>query len=252
MTKKIYLMLEGDNHVSKIINSFITTLIVLNILAVILDSYSMLHVKYRHYFNLFEIISIIIFSIEYILRVISSPYKYSDTYNPIEILHYIITPLALIDLLSILPFYLPLVFRFDLRVIRIFRVFRLVRILKIKRYSKSLDLVVKVLKSKKTDLILTFFVVSVILLLCGSIMYYVENEVQPDVFPNIIDSTYWALKTMVFLGYDTPPLTVLGKFLGIIITLLGLGWIALPISIISSGFIEEIGKTKNGHEDTKR
>lgn len=73
-------------------------------------------------------------------------------------------------------------------------------------------------------------------------MYYTENEVQPNIFPNIIDSTIWSLKTMVFLGYDTPPLTIVGQIMGLLITLLGLGWIALPISIISSGFIEEIHK----------
>ena len=106
-------------------------------------------------------------------------------------------------------------------------------------------------QNKKTDLILVFSIISVMLLLCGSIMYFIENEVQPEVFPNIIDSTFWSLKTMVFLGYDTPPITIAGKFVGILITLLGLGWIALPISIISSGFLEAISKRSKNLEKPK-
>ena len=100
------------------------------------------------------------------------------------------------------------------------------------------------MKKKKTDLALTIFIIGIMLLLSGSIIYYVENELQPDVFPNIVESSLWALRTMVFLGYDSPPLSVLGKIIGLFITMLGLGWIALPISIISSGFIEEIEKNK--------
>ena len=244
MLKKIFAWVEGNSRAAKTVNALIVVLIGLNILAVVLDSYQSIHIRHRRLLDLFETVSIGIFSLEYILRVVTSPYKYGERYLARNIGKYLISPLAVIDLLSILPFYLPMLFRFDLRIIRIFRVFRLVRILKIKRYSTSLDLVVRVLKSKKTDLVLTFSVIAVMLLLCGSVMYYVENDVQPEVFPNIVDSTYWSLKTMVFLGYDTPPVTGIGRFLGIVITLLGLGWIALPISIISSGFIEEIDAKK--------
>jgi len=91
---------------------------------------------------------------------------------------------------------------------------------------------------------MVLLIIFIMLLLCGSAMYFIENEVQPKVFPNILDSTIWALRTMVFSTYGASPLTPMGKIVGLLITLLGLGWISLPISIISSGFIEEIEKRK--------
>ena len=242
--KRVYDLLEGHSRLSRIINSLIAGLIVLNVISVVLESYQGIEEKYSTLFYKFEIFSMTVFSIEYISRLISAPYKYSNTYKPIYLLRYFFSALAIIDLISVLPFYLPLVFRMDLRFIRIIRVFRLIRILKIKRYSKSLDIIVKVLRKKKTDLILTMVIISILLFMSGSIIYYAENDVQPNVFPNILDSAYWALKTMVFLGYDSPPLTIVGKIVGIMTTILGLGWIAMPISIISSGFIEEIDSKK--------
>jgi voltage-gated potassium channel len=242
--KKIYDLFEGHSKKSKIMNSSIAVLIIINITAVILDSYKNIDKAFSTEFYYFEVFSIIVFSIEYLLRVISVPCKYEGKYNPIHICRYIVSPLAIIDLLSILPFYLPLLLKLDLRFIRIIRVFRLIRILKIKRYSKSLDTIIRVFKNKKTDLIMTIVVIGILIILSGSIMFYLENDLQPDVFPNIVDSSIWSLKTMVFIGYENPPLSGLGKVLGLLITLLGLGWIAMPISIISSGFVEEINKQK--------
>lgn len=246
--KKLYELFEGHSKLSKILNSAIALLIILNILSVIIESYQSIYQKYNRAFYSFEVFSIIVFSIEYILRLLCSPYKYSNKYDLKKITRYFLSPLAIIDLLSILPFYLPLLIRMDLRFIRIVRVFRLIRILKIKRYSKSIDIIVKVLRKKRTDLVMTIVIITILILMSGSIVYYAENELQPDKFPNIIDSSYWALRTMVFLGYDTPPISVIGKIVGIITTILGLGWIAMPISIISSGFIEEIEHKKEVHK----
>jgi voltage-gated potassium channel len=242
--KTIYDWFESNSVVSRIINKAVAILIFVNVFAVILDSYNGIDRALRISLNYFEAISIIIFSIEYVLRIISSPYKYDKKYRIQNIFRYAFTPLALIDLFSIVPFYIPLIIPMDLRFIRILRIFRLIRILKIKRYSKSIDLITKVFVKKRTDLIMVLIVIGVLILMSGSVMYYVENELQPEVFPNIIDSSLWSLRTMVFLGYDEPPLTLCGKIIGLLTTLLGLGWIAMPISIISSGFIEEIDKRR--------
>ncbi len=238
--RKLLAFLKRHSHLSRALGILLIVLICANIVAVILDSYVELHGRYATFFSTFELFSIAVFTVEYLLRVLASPYLDGDTYSTRSLVRYLVSPMALIDLLAILPFYLPFLFAFDLRMIRIFRVFRLIRILKIKRYSKSLDLIVSVLKAKRTDLFLVFVITSILLLLCGSTMYFLENEVQPDIFPNILDSTLWSLKTMVFLGYDAPPMTIPGKFTGLLITLLGLGWIALPISVVSSGFMEAI------------
>jgi len=243
--RKIYDLFESNSVAARIINKAIAVLIFLNVFAVIVDSYPKLDSIVRSFLNCFEFISIMVFSIEYVFRLMSSPYKYDKKYRIGKILRFVYSPLALIDLFSILPFYIPLLIPMDLRFIRILRIFRLIRILKIKRYSKSIDLITKVFIKKRTDLIMVLIVIGVLILMSGSIMYYVENELQPEVFPNIIDSSLWSLRTMVFLGYDTPPLSICGRIIGLLTTLLGLGWIAMPISIISSGFIEEIDKKKN-------
>ena len=246
LLRKLHEIVDGDTKLARFLNGCTATLIIINIACVILDSYSSVHNKYFTLFQVIEIYSIIRFSIEYILRAIVSPFNYdNEKYRIKYIIKYMVSPIAIIDLASVLPFYLPIVFVFDFRLIRIFRVFRLIRVLKIQRYSKSLDLITRVLKSKKTDLIMTIIVIAIMLLLCRSIMYYAENDIQPNIFPNIVESTIWALKTMVFLGYEIPPLTIVGKVFGLLITLLGLGWIALPISIISSGFVEEMHKDED-------
>lgn len=131
--------------------------------------------------------------------------------------------------------------RFDFRIFRIMRIFRLLRVLKIKRYSKALDLITLVFKKKRAELLLSSFILIVLIFFAGSLMYYAENEVQPNNFPNIIESVRWSIKTMIFLGYaDSEPLTSFGSVLGMIIVVLGLGWLTLPVSILSSGFIEEV------------
>lgn len=153
--------------------------------------------------------------------------------------------MAIIDILAILPFYLPMLLKFDFRLFRILRVFRLLRVLKFKRYSKALDIITSVFKNKKAELLLSTLILTIMIFFAGSLMYYAENETQPESFPNIIESASWSIKTMVFLGYnDSEPLTPFGSIMGMIIVVLGLGWLTLPISILSSGFIEEIHKEK--------
>jgi voltage-gated potassium channel len=245
--KKLFELIEGTElKNSKRIDTFLLILISLNVLLVIIDSYGNIRLKYNYVITIFETISVIIFTVEYILRMICSPYRYSDTYNKTKILRYIITPMAIIDLLAILPFYLPLVFVFDFRIFRFLRIFRLLRVLKIGRYSKALDLIIRVFKKKKAELLLSSFILVVLIFFAGSLMYFAENSAQPEDFSNIIDSVKWAINTMVFLGYDNVvPLSPIGNILGMIIVVLGLGWLTLPISALSSGFIEQL---ENGNK----
>jgi voltage-gated potassium channel len=126
------------------------------------------------------------------------------------------------------------------------RLFRLLRILKLNRYNNSLELIGKVLKNEKEKLFMTIFIAVVMLLLASSIMYYIENAVQPDQFPNILATLWWAVATLTTVGYgDVYPVTVLGKILSGVIAVLGIGLVALPSGIISSGLINEVsGKQK--------
>lgn len=244
--KRIYEILEkGKSHdkLSIIFDYFIIVLIVLNVLAIFLESFQNINNKFSLQFRFFEIISVIIFTAEYILRFWTADIKKKNLF--ISKIIYILTPIALIDLFAILPFYLPMIIPFDLRFLRILRLVRIFRLFKIQRYSKSLNIIGKVLKDKKEELFVTIFVTFLLILIASTMMYYLEHDVQPENFPNIFYSFWWAVATLTTVGYgDIYPLTGWGKLLSGIIALLGIGLVALPTGIISSGFIEELGKQK--------
>lgn len=245
LLKRVYTIIEPaykDDLKSKIFDIFIMSLIVLNLIMVILESYETLEIKYEQFFKIFEACSVIIFTIEYILRLITADFKYPQ-YNALKsTIKYAKTPMALIDLLAILPFYLEIVF-VDLRFLRLFRLTRLnrfLRVIKFNRYTNSMKLLWVVIKKKKEELILTIFITSLMLLVASSIMYELENIKQPDKFSNIIESLWWAIATLTTVGYgDVYPETGSGKVLSGIIALLGIGLVALPTGIISSSFMEE-------------
>jgi voltage-gated potassium channel len=151
----------------------------------------------------------------------------------------------LIDLLSILPFYLPL-HGLDLRIIRAVRLFRLFRLFKVGRYPQSLNRLANVIKSKKEELVITLFSAIVLLIIASSLMYFIEKEAQPDVFGSIPDAMWWGAVTLTTVGYgDVYPVTLLGKFISASIAVLGIGLFALPAGIIASGFASELQKEKH-------
>jgi len=250
-TKKIsdffYQVLIPDNsekRSSRIFNIGMLFLITLNIVAVILEIEQGLYQKYQVVFNGFEVFSVTVFTIEYILRlwVCINDKKYS---NPvIGRIKYAIQPLQLIDLLAILPFYLPFI-GIDLRFIRALRLFRLFRLFKIGRYSQSLKTLANVIKEKKEELSITLFSGFIILLISSILMYFVEHQAQPDQFSSILDGMWWGAITLTTVGYgDIYPITFLGKILGVIIAILGIGLFAMPAGIIASGFVTELQKRK--------
>ena len=216
-------------------------LIWLNIAAIILDSINDVHDKYNEFFTYFGFFSIVIFTIEYLLRLWTAPYKFISSKNVfLPYLRYIFSFFGIIDLCVILPFYLPFIINVDLRVFRILRIFRFMRILKLARYNSSLKLIIRVFRKQKEKLYITIFFMVVMILLASSIMYFVENAVQPDKFPNIPATLWWAVATLTTVGYgDVYPVTILGKILGSIISIMGIGLIAMPSGIISMGLISE-------------
>ncbi len=154
-----------------------------------------------------------------------------------------ITPLAIVDLLAIAPFYLPMLIPVDLRFLRALRLFRILRVLKIGRYSEAMRLFGKVLKAKRAELVTAVFVLVVLLIISSSILYYVEHGVQPDKFTNIPEAMWWGTVTLTTVGYgDIYPVTPAGKLLAALISLMGIGLFALPAGLLSAGFIEEIRK----------
>jgi voltage-gated potassium channel len=158
-------------------------------------------------------------------------------------LKFILSPFGLIDLMAIIPFYIPFIISVDLRFLRILRITRFIRILKINRYNKAIDLIWKVVKEKKNELIMTGIVTLLLLVVASFLIYYFEGNSQPDKFPDIFSCFWWTLTTLTSLGNGTVyPITAFGKIISVLIAVLGIGLIALPTGIISAGFIEKLKK----------
>jgi voltage-gated potassium channel len=155
--------------------------------------------------------------------------------------------MALIDLLSILPFYLDFIlplFPIDLRALRILRLFRLLRLFKIARYLKALNIMQAVLRERKEQITVSIMFILFLLVVVSTLMYYAENEAQPDTFSSIPATMWWGIETLTTVGYgDMVPITPYGKLLGGMIAILGIGLFALPAGIFSSGLTEHLHRS---------
>ena len=245
---RLYEILEGSvvgDRVHRAFDIFIVTLITANVLAVMMETEKGFHLKHAEALRMFEVFSVAIFTIEYFLRIwvctnnprfkgaISGRVKYS------------ISLLALIDLMAILPFYLPLFIPFDLRILRVIRLIRLARLLKVGRYSEALKLFGRVLRTKREELLAALFILFIILIVSSSLLYYVESPVQPEKYSSIPASMWWGVVTLTTVGYgDIYPITPLGKLFGALISLIGIGFFAIPAGMLSAGFIEEHRRTR--------
>jgi len=254
--KRLFEIIEkgerGDNA-SRAFDISLIVLILLNVLSIILESFSGIQARFKNVLNYFELFSVVIFTIEYLFRLITADYKFSSKNMAISMVKYIFSFLAIIDLIAILPFYLPAFVDLDLRFLRIIRLIRILRLLKMGRYSNSLQILGNVLRRKKEELVVTIFVTGMLLLLASSCMYYVEADAQPDSFPNIIAAFWWGVATLTTVGYgDVYPVTVLGKIISGIVALLGIGIVALPAGIISAGFLEVLQERKQKEPATEK
>lgn len=227
--------------IHSLIDKSIYILIFLNVGAMILESHKNIRMAYGVSFNIFELLSIVIFSAEYIYRIIYASYK-EGTKGAFA---YIFSFYGLIDLISILPFYLNQIIKIDGRFFRILRLFRLTRIFKVGRKSKSLKVFTRALISVKSELTFTLFLSVITILFSASAIYYLENEAQPDKFSSITESVWWATVSLATVGYgDVYPVTVGGKIFASLISLVGIGVVAIPTGVISAAFVEEIYKER--------
>lgn len=247
-TKQVlFEIMEGDDRLlARFIDVFLLLLILLNVVVVLLETVTGLNALYGDLFFEFEVFSVVVFTLEYVLRlwVCTQRAEYAGAVR--GRLHYAITPMALVDLAAILPFYLPLLFPFDARMLRLIRLVRLLRLLKIIRYSESLRIFTDVYRMKKSELSMVFLVILFLLVFASAVIYHVENEAQPEVFSSIPAAMWWGVSTLTTVGYgDIYPVTPLGKFFGAIIALLGIGLFALPAGILGSGFVGALRRKAN-------
>jgi voltage-gated potassium channel len=263
---------------SIVLNWFLIILIFLNVVAVTLETVSSLRLEFKQLFWIFEAASVLIFSAEYLVRLWCVPAGPRVTLrrleearlqgDPEEIearqaeheeetgsrLRWVLSPMALVDLFAILPTFLP-VLGLDMRFLRALRLLRVFRLLKVARYTRSIRVFQQVLREKREELILSFFVMLLCLMISSSLMYFVEHDVKAHrdsgAFQSIPAAMWWATAALSTVGYgDVYPLTTLGKILGAIVAMVGIGMFGLPAGILASGFMEGIDR-KNAAAATK-
>lgn len=247
--RRVWSVLDAKNRsdtLTRWIAFFLLMLIVLNVLAVIVGSMREVEAEFGDALWAFEIVSVVIFTLEYLARLWSCVSQEEYRHPLWGRLRYMITPMAIIDFLAILPFYL-LFFAFDLRFIRALRVFRLLRVAKLGRYSAALRLLVRVVVNRKEELLITIMLMLILVIIAASFIYYAENEAQPEHYSDIPNSMWWSIVTLTTVGYgDVYPITPLGKFFAALSAIFGVGMVALPTGILGASFVEELRKQREG------
>lgn len=254
---RIYDIIENQSYqtpFSKLFDNFLIILILLNVSAVIAESVDAIYFPNQELFRLFEQFSIIIFSIEYLLRLWVIVEK--DREEHPEIPHWkrrwnwIKSPGAVIDFISIAPAFVNYFVTVDLRFLRVLRLFRL---LKLTRYFAAMRILLIVLSKEKESFKAVVFILIIMIVTAASGIYVVENQAQPEVFESIPKSMWWAVVTLTTVGYgDVIPVTTTGKFLGAVITILGVGLAALPAGILASGLASELEQRREKLEQKFR
>jgi voltage-gated potassium channel len=242
MKQKLYNIFEKEgSRANLVFERILVTMIILNVISIAVDTIRNLQTEIVFALKVFESFSIVVFSAEYLIRLYLADLTHPAVTQFRSRLRFIFSFFGLIDLLAILPFYLPFVIRADMRFLRILRLIRFFRIFKLSRYNSTLQLIWDVIKEKKSEFIMTFFISFLMLLVSAFLMYYIESPGQPENFRNIFSSLWWAVATLTPLGYGgVEPVTTAGKVMSAIVAVIGIGLIALPTGIISAGFIQKI------------
>lgn len=227
--------------------------ILLNILISVLYTFENIKAQYGSWLTVIEIITICFFAIDYFLRVWTADILYSELPKGKAFRKYIFSFMGIVDLLSFLPYFLPVFFPAGTVAFRMIRIVRIFRLFRINAYYDSLSVITEVIASKAQQLISSVFIILVLMLASSLCMYSLEHEAQPDVFSNAFSGIWWATSTLLTVGYgDIYPITTMGKLFGIFISFLGVGMVAIPTGIISAGFVNQYTTIKKraeyGHE----
>jgi|TARA_B110000261_G_scaffold33107_1_gene38171 voltage-gated potassium channel len=224
MKKQLWLILEDTTTKrGRYFDYFIQILILLSLVSFSLDTLPNLNYNTRVFLDYFEVISIVIFTIEFLLRIYVSK----------KPLSYIFSFYGIIDILAILPFYLNRVF--DLRFLRAFRIFRIFRALKLLRYNKALNRFRIAFKIVKEEVTLFFIVTLVLIFITSAGIYFFENEAQPEVFKSVFHSAWWSIVTLTTVGYgDVYPITLGGKIFTFFVLMIGVGLVTVPAGLVAT------------------
>lgn len=246
MRKRIFDIIQigsKEDLISAICDYVIVASIILNLLVLYVGTFQVPQ-GLRVLMNRVEAVTVVIFVIEYILRVWTADYLYPEKTAPRARLSFMFSVFGIIDLFSILPYFL-LMLPSGMVAFRVLRVFRILRLFKINAQYDAFNVIMDVLKNKKEQIISSVCIVLIMMLASSLLMYSVEHEAQPNVFENAFSGVWWSVSTLLTVGYgDIYPVTTLGKIMAIVMSFLGVGLVAIPTGIISAGFVEQYTRMK--------
>ena len=219
--------------------------IVINLIVSLAYTFETVRLKYGRALITLEMITVVFFAMDYLLRLATAKFRYKQRSEIRAALKYILSASGIIDLLSFLPYWLPIFFPSGAVAFRMFRIVRIFRLFRINSYYDSLNVITEVITSKSQQIISSVFIIIVLMTASSLCMYSIEHDAQPHVFTNAFSGIWWAVSTLLTVGYgDIYPITDVGKIFSIVITFLGVGVVAIPTGIISAGFVDQYTRIK--------
>lgn len=236
---------KADDFVSRAYDLFSAAMLLINIAVTVLYTFDHMELHYGNFLLAAEAVTVAFFALEYVLLVWTAPVNQPGMTEARATWQYVRSFSGIVDLLSFLPYYLPIFFPAGAAVFRLFRVVRIFRLFQINTYYSSMNVITQVLHSKRQQLASSVFILTVLMLASSLFMYGLEHEAQPEVFSNAFSGIWWAVSTLLTIGYgDIYPITIPGKIVSIFITFLGVGMVAIPTGIISAGFVDQYSRLK--------
>ena len=235
----------ASDTVSRTYDVVSTLILLVNVVVTIMYTFDSMELQYGSTLLFLEAATVAFFAVDYALRLWTAPFIRPNLSPSRATWKYFISFTGIVDLLSFLPYYLPIFFPAGTAVFRLFRVVRIFRLFQINAYYDSLNVITEVISSKRQQFVSSVFIILVLMVASSLAMYSVEHVAQPEIFSNAFSGIWWAVSTLLTVGYgDIYPITNLGKILSICITFLGVGMVAIPTGIISAGFVDQYSRLK--------
>lgn len=238
---------DKSDLTSRIFDIFIVVVILVNLFTTLFATFDE-SAPYTSIINQIEFISVMIFTVEFVLRLWTADFLYPDKNRFAAMIAFFISFYGLIDFLTFAPYYLPIGFPAGVVALRVFRVIRIFKLFRINPNYDAFNVIVDVINEKKNQILSSFCMILILMIASSLCMYSLEHEAQPECFQNAFSGIWWSVSTLLTVGYgDIYPITVLGKVMAIVISFLGVGMVAIPTGIISAGFVEQYTKQKNSY-----
>ena len=246
--KRIFEIIEigaPEDYVSRVYDIINMLSILVNLMVSILYTFERVRFRWGGVLLTVEAITVAFFALDFFLRLFTAQYLYPKKSEKRALWCYLVSFKGLVDILSFLPYYLPIFFPAGAAAFRLFRVMRFFRLFRINAYYDSFSVIAEVIDNKRQQLMSSVFIILILMVASSLCMYSLEHEAQPEVFVNAFSGIWWSVSTLLTIGYgDIYPVTDVGKIFSIFITFLGVGMVAIPTGIISAGFVDQYSRIK--------